>query len=89
MKPKFSDGAKVKIKVRDATGQVVYRELEKYENASGVVVSSKTVIAYFLQPMTFEIWTQRDLPTTVLTYTVKLEEGVTLEDLTEYCLEQI
>lgn len=89
MKPRFSEGAKVRIKIRDARGQVVYRELEKYENASGVVVSSKAVVAYFLLPMTVMERAQRDLPTTLLTYTVKLEEGVVLHDLTEYCLEEI
>ena len=89
MQPRYVDGTKVRVKARDAAGRLVYRELESYEDMSGVVVSSQAVVAYFLRPITITERPQADLPTTLYMYTVKLEEGITLSNLTEYCLEEI
>lgn len=89
MQPRYSDGTKVKIKTRDTTGQIVYRELERYENMSGVVINSKVVIGYPFGPVTILQHPYVDLATKLYMYTVKLEEGVTPYDLSEYCLEQI
>lgn len=89
MQPRFSEGTKVRIRIRDAGGQVVYRELERYEKRAGVVLNSKAVIAYFVRPVIIMEQSDKDLPATLYMYTVKLEEGVTLHDLTEYCLEEI
>ncbi|MFH1031823.1 MAG: hypothetical protein V1767_04605 [Chloroflexota bacterium] len=84
--PKFSDGTKVRIKTKDTRGQLVYREFERYENQSGVILNSKSVVAYYLRPSTESII---DRVTTLRMYSVKLEEGITIHNLTEYLLEQI
>lgn len=89
MQPRYSDGMKVRVRARDAGGRLVYRELESYEDMSGVVLSSKAVVGYILRPITITERPQADLPTTLYMYTVKLEEGITLSNLTEYCLEEI
>jgi hypothetical protein len=89
VQPKYSYGMRVRIRARDAGGQVRYRELERYENMTGVVLSSKAIVAYVFRPMaTIENQPARPA-TTLYMYTVKLEEGVTLQDLIEYCLEEI
>ena len=83
MQPRYFDGTKVRIRTKDATGQVVYRELEEYENMAGEVIGSRAVVAYFARPVTF----MPDQRGTLYMYTVKLDEGVTLYNLAEYCLE--
>ena len=89
MQPKYSDGTKVRIRIRDARGQIVFRDLERYENMSGKVLSSKAIVAYVLQPVTYTEQLYDSLTTTLFAYTIELEEGNTLHDLSEYCLEEI
>jgi hypothetical protein len=89
VQPRYSHGMKVRIRARDAGGQVKYRELERYENMTGVVISSKAVVAYVLRPVAAIERSPARPDTTLYMYTVKLEEGVTLQDLIEYCLEEI
>jgi hypothetical protein len=89
VKPRFADGTKVRIRTRDVGGLVTYRELERYQNLTGVVLSSKEVVAYVLRPITIIEKTHSDQATTLYVYTVKLEEGLTLYNLTEHSLEEI
>lgn len=89
MQPRFGHGTKIRIKTRSAVDQVLYRDLIRYENQSGVVLSSKAVIGYFARPIGTLEHSQTERPTTLHVYTVKLEQGVTLDDLVEYYLEEI
>lgn len=87
--PKFSDGTKVRIKTKDTRRQFVYREFERYENRAGVVLNSKSVVAYYLRPSTDVEKSNVERATTLRMYSVKLEEGITIHNLTEYYLEEI
>lgn len=89
MQPKYSDGMKVRIRTKNTQGQVIYRDLERYESMTGVILSSKAIIAYSLPSMTIPERAPEDWPITLYMYTVKLEEGITLNDLIEYSLEEI
>ena len=89
VQPRYPDGMKVRIRIKNAEGQVLYRDLERYENMTGVILNSKAIIAYFLPFVTVVERSQEDWPITLYMYTVKLEEGITLNDLIEYCLEEI
>jgi hypothetical protein len=88
MPPRYPNGTKVRIIARRTEGQVIVREFSKYENQSGVVVNSKAVVGFIL-PSTAAVKRQATGTTTLYMYTIKLEEGITLEDLTEYILEEI
>ena len=87
--PKFSDGTKVRIKTKDARRQFVYRDFERYENRAGVVLNSKSVVAYYLGSLPDLEKSAIDRATTLRVYSVKLEEGITVHNLTEYYLEEI
>lgn len=89
MKPKYSAGTKVKIKARNAGGQLVYPEVAGYENKSGIVLDSKAIIAYNTGFILFEYKSIDVRPSTLYMYTVELEEGTKLNDLMEYYLEAI
>ena len=89
MQPRYLEGTKVRIRTSGASRQFMYRELETYENMSGVVLSSKAVVAYVFRPMTVLEQSYIDPATTVHMYTVKLEEGITLYDLAEHYLEEV
>ena len=87
--PRFSEGSRVRIKIKDTSGQVLYSEFKRYENMTGVVLSSKAIVAYILQPVAITENSYINRVTTLHTYTVKLIEGVTLQNLYEYLLEEI
>jgi hypothetical protein len=89
VQPRFSDGTKVRIKIGIVERQFLYNDLEKYENRSGVVLNSEAVVAFFRQPTPIVEQSYSGLPITLYLYTVELEEGITIHDLTEYYLEEI
>ena len=89
MLPKYQEGMRVRIRIRDADGQILFRELERYESMTGVVLSSKAVVAYSMEPVAVTEQSQTYPPKALHMYKVKLEEGVTLDNLTEYCLEEV
>lgn len=80
--PKYSRGAKVRIRT---AGRIIDPELKKYENVAGVVVSSREVVGYLVQPGLSG--TSGSLRTALFVYSVETEQGRTLNDLFEYYLE--
>ena len=84
MQPRYLEGTKVRIRTSGASRQFMYRELETYENMSGVVLSSKAVIAYVFHPMISLEQSYTDAATTLNMYTVKLEDGIMLYSTREF-----
>lgn len=84
VKPKYSQGAKVRVRTR---GPVVDPELKKYENMRGTVVSTKEVVAYALQ--TSLPAESESAPMVLFAYSVELEHGFRVDDLFEFSLELV
>lgn len=88
MQPRFSDGAKVRIKIGIVGRQFLYNDLERYANRSGVVINSEAVVAYLQQPISIMEQSHIGQATMLYLYNVKLEDGITIHNLTEYHLEE-
>ncbi len=87
MPAKYSEGARVKIKIRGRRERPGLQALERYENQTGKVLGSKAVVAYMLRSIAAEVDDSSTM--TLYLYTVELENGVTLSDVTEFHLEAI
>jgi hypothetical protein len=84
VKPKYSRGAKVRVRTR---GPVVDPELKKYENMRGTVVSTKEVVAYAFQAGLLA--EPENVPIILFAYSVELEQGFRVDDLFEFSLELV
>jgi len=87
MKPRYSQGTRVRIEARDLKGRTVFQELERYENQVGVVVNSRIVVAYNLGEIGLTGFSMGDEPFAICMYTIRLEGGQVLDDVLEYSLE--
>ncbi len=85
MPARYSQGSKVKVKTREGRRTALLEVVEKYENLTGTVVSSRGVVAFLLQSFAED----NNQPTTLYMYTVELEDGATLYDVTEHHLEGV
>ena len=85
MLAKYSEGAKVKIKVRYFIRQVWFTDLRKYENMTGTVLGSKDVVAYMLRQITTS---SGSIATTIPMYSIEMEDGTMLDDVADYYLEE-
>ena len=88
VQPKYSDGAKVKIRARTAV-RIMLPNLARYEDLSGKVLRSSEVVAFFLQSTEYASQFLVGPESTLFMYTVELDEGPVLNDVTEYFLEEI
>ncbi len=85
MGPKYAKGAKVRIKTRDFLGIVLDPQIQHYENMEGEILDAVNIVAFIRDP-----WAQiggTDKRISIYHYTVKINEQVTLFDVTEDCLE--
>ncbi len=81
MADKYPVGAKVKIRRGGSAIEIANAHLKRYGNLTGTVTESRTVIAYRLESGS---WALGQLQM----YTVELDSGVALREITEYCLEE-
>jgi hypothetical protein len=87
MPAKYSEGTVVRFKIIDPSGQPPLQALDRYENQTGKVLSSNAIVAYMWRSIATEAL---DSPAmTIYTYTIELEDGITLSDVTEFQLEAI
>jgi hypothetical protein len=87
MKPKYAAGSKVRIKPQSYPGGFLDANIRRYENMTGEVVESTSVVA-FLVGSTPSL--QRPVErTTVYQYTIRISDEVTLHDVVEDILEMI
>lgn len=87
MEPKFGNGAKVRIKARDKYGRLLDPDIEKYEGHIGTVISSKSVVAFASAPTLITGYLGEVTLTKLQMYSVVVDDGSTVQDLTEYFLE--
>jgi hypothetical protein len=85
MKPKYSAGSKVRIKSQGTPARFLDAGILQYENMTGEVIESASVVAFMVGPGTGLQNTGGY--TTVYHYTVKINEEITLHDILEDCLE--
>ncbi len=87
MVPKYSAGHKVRIKARNLPWQSLDPRLQSYENMVGEVLDSINVVAFIGEPWAPTGSSSKRI--TVYHYTVRIDERVTLHNVTEEFLEQI
>jgi hypothetical protein len=86
MGAKYAKGTKVRIKARDFPGTVFNPEIQRYQNMVGEILDSIDVVAFLSAPRGR---TGGDWQVTIYNYKVKINERVTLSDVTEDYLEII
>jgi hypothetical protein len=87
MGPKYSKGNKVRIKSQNILGRGSDSSLKSYENMVGEILDETNIVAFLTSP-----WTNiavRGEQITIYHYTVRINDQVTLFDVTEDYLEII
>ena len=85
MKPRYAVGNKVRIKPGDFLERSLNPELRQYENMTGEIIESVGIMAFI-----GETRANPERPggrITVYCYTVRINDQITLYDITEDCLE--
>ena len=86
----LSGGFRVQPKIRARTAvRIMLPNLARYEDLSGKVLRSSEVVAFFLQSTEYAGQFLVGPESTLFMYTVELDEGPVLNDVTEYFLEEI
>ena len=86
MPAKFPYGAKVKIKTRYFNRLIWSIDLKRYENMTGTVLGSKKVFAYVSQQININ---GEITATTILMYSIEMEDGTILDDIADYYLQAL
>ena len=87
MKPKFLTGTKVRIRARDKNSRLLHPDIDQYEDVIGTVLSSRSVVAFTVEPALKNVYAGTNIITTVYMYSIKVDNGTTLQDLMEDYLE--
>jgi hypothetical protein len=87
MVPKYSAGAKVRIKAHNDVGRILDPKVQIYENMTGEVVDVKDIVAFIGEPWA----TAREANERIVIYhyTVRIDDQIVLHDVFEDCLEII
>ncbi len=85
MGPKYAKGTRVRIKAHDLLGSILDPDIKKFENMTGEILDSVNIVAFIRDP-----WAQiegTDKRITIYHYTVRINEQITLYDVSEDCIE--
>lgn len=87
MGPKYSVGNRVRIKSHDISGAFIDYSIQSYENMTGEILGATSIVAFLSSP-----WQQISSGggrITIYHYTVRINDEITLYDVTEDYLEII
>jgi hypothetical protein len=87
MEPKYVAGNKVRIKAHDLPWKVLDPNLQSFENMVGEILDSENIVAFISEPWAPTGGSGKRI--TIYYYTVRIDERVTLHNVTEDFLEQI
>lgn len=87
MVPRYSTGAKVRIKARNKVGRILDPKVQLYENMTGEVVDAKDIVAFIGEPWATARGSNERI--VIYHYTIRIDDQIVLHDVVEDYLEII